>query len=258
MTLGPTADQRLEARRRPPGRPVGYQRWNHLLFAHWKVSSASVQSTLPAGLYVDTHAGEAYVGIVPFYMQRIRPAFLPAIPWLSWFLELNVRTYVHDRNGQPGVWFYSLDCNRSLAVEVARRAFHLPYHRAEMRAWQEGTVHHYECRRLGTPGPAPAFAWQPGAESAVAAPGSLEFFLTERYVLFSAVGRGELREGHVHHLPYQLNRPSSATVSAVPAAQSGFSLAGAPDSILGASSVDVEIFPLRRIAGEKALRPATL
>ncbi len=242
-------DQRLEARRRPPGRPVGYQRWNHLLFAHWKVSAELVQSTLPDGLYTDTHEGEAYLGIVPFTMQRIRPAFLPPLPWVSWFLELNVRTYVHDRNGQPGVWFYSLDCNRRLAVEIARRAFHLPYQPARMKAWRDGPTHKFECLRHGTSGPVATFVWQPGSRLEAAAPGSLDFFLIERYVLFSAWGRAELRKGHVHHAPYRLNRPLVQELSVEPAAQAGFGLAGPPDSILGASAVDVEIFPLRPISG---------
>jgi uncharacterized protein len=87
---------------------VGRQRWSDLLFLHWRVSAAAVQATLPAGLFVDTYHDQAYVGIVPFFMERVRPVYLPPVPWLSWFLELNVRTYVRDASGTPGVWFYSL------------------------------------------------------------------------------------------------------------------------------------------------------
>ena len=47
-------------------------------------------------------------------------------------MELNLRTYVHDDSGNAGVWFFSLDCNQPLAVEIARRAFHLPYEHAVM------------------------------------------------------------------------------------------------------------------------------
>jgi hypothetical protein len=78
---------------------VGKQRWSELLFAHWKIDAPTVQATLPRGLFVDTFAGDAYIGVVPFFMQRVRPAWLPPLPWISWFLELNVRTYVHDENG---------------------------------------------------------------------------------------------------------------------------------------------------------------
>src|SRR5690606_19660805 len=106
----------------------------HLLFAHWHVDPALVQATLPTGLYVDTYEGHAYLGIVPFAMERVRPARLPALPWFSSFLELNVRTYVHDADGRPGVWFYSLDCNQPLAVTYARWRYHLPYQHARMAA----------------------------------------------------------------------------------------------------------------------------
>ena len=119
IVLTPTEAQRSDFRVRPDGPFVGRQRWNQLLFAHWEIDSATVQASLPGGLYVDTFAGAAYLGIVPFAMERVRPAWLPALPWVAWFLELNVRTYVHDAMGRPGVWFYSLDCNRALAVAIA-------------------------------------------------------------------------------------------------------------------------------------------
>jgi uncharacterized protein YqjF (DUF2071 family) len=134
----PTLEDRLAVRDHPAPRPVGFQRWNDLLFLHWKIAPELVQVTLPPGLRVDVHEGAAYVGIVPFFMERIRPAWLPPLPWVSWFLELNVRTYVHDREGHPGVWFYSLDCNQPLAVALARRFFHLPYFNARMRARRRG------------------------------------------------------------------------------------------------------------------------
>ena len=101
--------------------------WRDLLFLHWRVDPERIQRTLPPGLTVDVFDGAAYVGIVPFFMCDIRPRGLPAMPGLSNFMELNVRTYVHDAQGTPGVWFYSLDCNSRLTVWGARRFFHLPY-----------------------------------------------------------------------------------------------------------------------------------
>ena len=61
------------------------------------------------------------LGVVPFFMRNIRPCFLPAMPGISNFMEMNLRTYVHDREGVPGVWFYSLDANQCTAG-VPRRA----------------------------------------------------------------------------------------------------------------------------------------
>ena len=109
-----------------------YQRWDRLLFLHWEYSPDAIQETLPPGLSVDTFEGRAFLGVVPFFMRNIRPRVLPAVPYLSNFLECNVRTYVHDENGVPGVWFFSLDTNRWLAYKIARIAFRLPYYWAAM------------------------------------------------------------------------------------------------------------------------------
>jgi uncharacterized protein len=96
--------------------PVMFQRWLHLLFLHWPVEPRTIQSTLPPGLQVDTFSGQGWIGIVPFFMRGVRPVGLPSIVGPSNFLELNLRTYVRDRDGRPGIWFYSLDANQPLAV----------------------------------------------------------------------------------------------------------------------------------------------
>ena len=83
---------------------------------------------------MDRFGAKAFLGVVPFFMRNIRPRFLPAVPGISHFMEMNLRTYVHDRTGVPGVWFYSLDANQWLAVEIARRFFHLPYEHAAMKS----------------------------------------------------------------------------------------------------------------------------
>lgn len=236
--------QRCDLGRRPTGRPVGYQRWSQLLFAHWPVEPGAVQATLPRGLYVDTFAGAAYLGIVPFAMERVRPAWLPPLPWVSWFLELNVRTYVHDASGRAGVWFYSLDCDRALAVAIARRFFHLPYYDARMAAsFRDGTIH-YQCQRRDEAAGSCRYAWTPGATAAPVAPGSLEFFLVERYLLFAADAAGRLYAGRVHHAPYRVNSPRISEFSVEPARLAGFRLEGGPASVLAALPVDVSIFPL--------------
>jgi hypothetical protein len=231
-------------RQHPADRVVGLQRWNQLLFAHWEVDPGEVQATLPRGLHVDTFAGAAYLGIVPFAMERVRPAGLPPLPWVSWFLELNVRTYVHDATGRPGVWFYSLDCNRALAVAIARRFFHLPYFRARMAASvHEGTIRH-ECQRRDEAARPCRYTWTPGATAAPVSPGSLEFFLVERYLLFAADAAGQLYAGRVHHAPYRVNAPAVSELSTEPARLAGFHLDGEPASVLATLPVDVSIFPL--------------
>ncbi len=248
--IAPSPEQRLAMRQRPSAWAVGYQRWNHLLFAHWQVDPQQVQATLPAGLHVDVFQNHAYLGIVPFSMERIRPAWLPPVPGLSWFLELNVRTYVHDAAGRPGVYFYSLDCDQPIAVQIARSIFKLPYHHARMSAQRLGSRIRYECLRRGQAGPSWRYDWQPlhpETKAKPAEPGTLEFFLVERYALFTSGSGSRLMEGRVHHSPYRIQAAHAPEVDVAPAQLAGFELQGPACSLLMADAVDVSIYPLRQV-----------
>ncbi|MET0262695.1 MAG: DUF2071 domain-containing protein, partial [Rariglobus sp.] len=205
----PTAEQRAATRERPLRSPVMYQSWRHLLFLHWQWDPAAIQATLPAGLHVDTFDGHAYLGVVPFWMDEVRPRFFPSTPGLSWFLELNLRTYVHTDDGTPGVWFYSLDCNNPVAVQLARSLFSLPYvharqtgvrpsahslNRAEFKSQRIPVIH--------ADAPSNHFAYAATTPPVAAEPGTLEYFLAERYLLFSRSSRtGRLASGRVWHAP---------------------------------------------------------
>lgn len=221
------------------------QRWAGLLFLHWPVDPALIAARLPPGLQVDVYQGQAWLGIVPFFMDRVRPSGLPPVPWLSWFLELNVRTYVHDEQGNPGVWFFSLDCNQPIAVEIARRVFHLPYQHAAMRGVANGSHIHYTSRRKSAV-PTASYDYEIPASTQLAAPESLEFFLLERYRLFSTNSTGAIFSGRVHHAPYQFSPAHCAHWSTEPFRLNDFpEPANAPVSLLTAAPVDVDIFPLR-------------
>jgi uncharacterized protein YqjF (DUF2071 family) len=250
----PTTAQRLAERIRPAGRVVMRQRWAHLLFLHWAWEPAAVQRTLPAGLTVDTWGGRAWVGLVPFFMQGVHPAGLPAVRGISDFLELNVRTYVHDEHGRPGVWFYSLDCNQWLAVKIARTFFHLPYEHADMSATVEavsGAVD-YRARRSGVGagenGRESRFRYRAAGAGEEAAVGTKEFFLSERYTLFAHdVGRDRLWAGQVAHAPYRLSAAEVPEWDDTMMRLAGFDPLGrAPDHVCAAETVAVEIFPLER------------
>jgi len=239
--MPPGLEQRLATRQKPDRQPVGHQRWNHLLFLHWECEPADIQPHLPRGLQVDTHEGRAYIGIVPFYMQRIRPAYLPPVPWLSWFLELNVRTYVHDDHGRPGVYFFSLDCNQPVAVRLARRFFYLPYFHATMKANRRDHHIRYTCQREGSADTS-SFEWTDEGPVHLPEPGSLEFFLVERYLLFTARPDGRLIRGQVHHAPYRIGPAEVSQFSKLPAEQAGITLSDAMLPPLRAEAVDVSVF----------------
>ena len=163
---------------------------------------------------------------------------------------MNLRTYVHDRAGVPGVWFYSLDANQWLAVKIARRFFHLPYEHAEMKSSRaaEGRIR-YESLRTGARanGARCVFDYAPGAELPQPAPGSLEFFLVERYRLFSSAPDG-LRRGAVFHEPYPLCRAEVMAWDENLLPLDGFAATGRPpDHVIMSRGVDVTIFPLERV-----------
>lgn len=248
MTI-PTDTLRLAERQRPAGPVVGRMRWEHLLFLHWKWEVGAVQRTLPPGLTVETFEGSAWIGLVPFFMRNVRPAFLPSVPRLSNFLEFNVRTYVYDARGRPGVWFYSLDCNRWLAVKIARSLFHLNYEHAEMSAEvsPDDTVD-YRVRRGGHRR-ASRFTYRMEGTAAEARAGSLEFFLIERYRLFAHDARRDrLFTGRVWHEPYRIGSAQVAAWDDVMLQVDGFeSAARAPDHICAAEPVNVRVFAPERV-----------
>lgn len=246
--MSPTPSQRLAQRERPAGFPVMRQRWAGLGFFHWEIDPEIIATRLPAGLHVDTFEGKAYLGIVPFFMHRIRPVCLPPVPWLSWFHELNVRTYVHDDEGNPGVWFFSLDCNQPVAVELARKFFNLPYEHAKMSSVTTADSIRYRSARKNTNEPPAIFEYPLPSSPQPATEGSLEWFLLERYLLYSADRSGNLFTGRVHHTPYQFSEMSVATCSTIPFLLNGFPVPSEPpSSMLAALPVDVTVFPLKRL-----------
>jgi hypothetical protein len=216
------------------------QRWDDLFFLHWEYAAATIQSRLPAGLTVDTFEGKAYLGVVGFRMNAVRPLGLPALPWLSYFNELNVRTYVRDAAGEPGVWFFSLDCDRAPAVVIARAGFGLPYEHAAM-SFGPGLAQ--SCRRQGEQETA-HYAWSVVSSPQIAVPGSLEFHLAERYSFFS-VRRGRLVRGQVHHAPYELSQADTTAWSDLPLRWDGFDVGSrAPDFSHCCQGVAIEAFSL--------------
>jgi uncharacterized protein YqjF (DUF2071 family) len=250
QTQSPDTHPPSKERPRPEGHVVMYQQWRELLFLHWEYAAEAIQATLPQSLSVDTFEGRAYLGIVPFFMRNIRPRFLPAVPGLSDFQELNLRTYVRDAAGVPGVWFYSLDANQWLAVEIARRLFHLPYEHAEMKSTKtpEGRIR-FESMRTGAPPDARRciFTYAEGAALPQPSAGSLEFFLAERYLLYSRAPDG-LRRGAVHHKPYPLCHAELTEWDETLLAMNGFPPTGRPpDHVIMSPGVDVDIYPLERV-----------
>lgn len=233
-------------------RPVLFQRWEDLLFFHWEYPVDRIQSTLPDGLRVDTHERRAFLSIVAFTMRGLRPRGLPALGPISNFLELNLRTYVVDTLGRPGVWFYSLDADSLLSVEIARRFIHLPYEHARLqklrladeltyasRAWRDPSHAGLEYRVVANP----------DIDGLAAQPGTLEYFWVERYRLFAHdTKRKRLYVGHIAHAPYCLHAAEPKVVDTRLMELNGFELPeNTRERVLFSRGVDVSVYGFERV-----------
>lgn len=225
-------------------KPILSMRWKHLLFIHWRVPPEALRTLIPEPLQIDTYDGAAWVGLVPFVMEAVRPVWMPPIPKLFDFPETNVRTYVRYGK-QRGVWFFSLDAAHRLAVGTARRFWKLPYYHARMRcqliapneiAYETVRTHHSHAyarvryRFEGTP--------------RETEPGTLEHFLVERYTLFTA-HRGVIHRGEVAHLPYTIQPASLLNLKQTLTDAAGITLPDEPPVVFYAPGFGVLASALR-------------
>lgn len=145
-------------------------------------------------------------------MTNVAPRGVPAIPWVSAFAEVNVRTYV-TVDGRPGAYFFSLDAESALAVATAKSLLHLPYYTVQMDVRNNADQIQYTSRRIGNSAePAELIArYRPLGVAAEPLPGTLEYFLTERYCLYNIGGRLRAYRLEIHHPPWKL-QPAEAEI----------------------------------------------
>jgi uncharacterized protein len=193
----------------PPPRvswPVMYHQWNWISFIHWRYLPATVEPMLPAGLALETFDGSAWIGLTPFLMEGVRAPFVPAVPWLSRFPEINVRTYVRDRRGRSGIWFLSLDAARLPAVLAARAGYRLPYFWSDMAVHVADNRISYRCRRRLPPASGARCDADVvlGASLAESERDELAHFLTARFRLFTVIA-GRLAAAEAEHADWPLH-----------------------------------------------------
>ena len=187
------------------------QTWSDLLFAHWAVPVERLSAVLPAGLPIDTYDGSAWIGTTPFLVTGLRMRGTVPMPVISRFPELNVRTYV-TVDSKPGIYFLSLDAARRSAVFAARRSYRLPYFHARMSRHKSSGEVTFSSERRSTDGPGAGFSatYGPVGAASTAADGSLEYFLTERYCLYTLDEGRRIQRGQIHHPPWLLQRATAS------------------------------------------------
>ena len=177
--------------------------WSDLLFLHWPVDPAPLRRAMPEGLPLELRDGVAWLSVAAFVMSEVHPRALPPFPGHARFPEINVRTYV-TIDERPGVYFFSLDVPRLLAVVGARAVFALDYFLARMSVRSvDGAIDYESQRRLGEPAGFHA-RYRPSGPVRTPAPGTLEQWLTARYCLYSVTRGGTILRAEIHHADWPL------------------------------------------------------
>ena len=227
----------------PAGPWIMTQTWHDLLFAHWPIPPHELRPLVPPELTLDTFEGQCWIGVVPFWMSGVRTRNLPAIPGLSCFPELNVRTYV-TYGGKHGVYFFSLDAANRAAVWGARTFYHLPYFHASMKSTEQDGHIVYRCiRRAGRV----EFraTYRPTGPVRVRPIGTLEDFLTARFCLYTTY-QNQVYRCEIHHLPWPLQDADALLERNSIAAAAKIVLPPAPPLLHFSKRLEVLIWPLRR------------
>lgn len=189
-----------------PARPwLMTQLWDNLLFMHWPISPAVLQKFVPPPLELDLREGQAWIGVVPFWIPDESLRGRMRVPLAGSFIELNVRTYVTNQ-GKAGVYFFSLDASNHVAVLAARFLYTLPYYFAKMSfdLDDDGWVHYRSVRRHGGSPPLEFHgSYRPVGSPLPYERDAIERWLTERYALYT-VDEGQVYRGEIHHPPWTL------------------------------------------------------
>ncbi len=225
------------------------QIWHELLFAHWPIPPGALRPLIPSVLPLDTYEQQAWLGIVPFRMSYVRPRGIPPVPGLSAFPELNVRTYVTVK-GIPGVYFFSLDAGNSIAVALARTLFHLPYFKASMKCQHvDDTIHYFSHRtHRGAPPADFIVTYRPIEPVTYAQPGSLVYWLTERYYLYTMVNHRHIYRGDIHHIRWPLQAAELEITRNTMASSHGIQLPDTRPLLHYADRQEVLIWPLQALS----------
>jgi len=168
-----------------------YQQWKDVVFLHTPVRPELVRPLIPPGLQLDTTSGYAWISVVLFEVADMRMRFMPVMPLVPEFNELNLRTYVqYDKI--PGIYFTQIKANKKTAVTMTNLITKLRYQLADLKKLSQ---FHYSLTM--EPGrnlvdidftPGPFFREVP----------ALDRWLTERYCCYQDDGH-KLYRYHIHH-----------------------------------------------------------
>lgn len=174
-----------------------YQEWNNVIFMHWPVDESKLRPHIPDELEIDQYDGKAWISLVAFTMEKVRPRYLPAFPPVSNFDEVNIRTYVRYKE-RGGVYFLSIEGGKWLSCLLAKSMSGLPYRYSNMRRMDGSYLSSnkaYDDRLVIQYSIGPKLVDKTTRDR----------WLTERYALFQDV-RGAIVQFEIHHIEWPLYR----------------------------------------------------
>lgn len=175
-----------------------YQEWNNAIFLHWEIEKELLQDLIPDCLEIDTFKDKAWISLVAFSMENIRPRYIPAFPPISNFIEINLRTYV-TKDNKPGVYFLNIEAEKWFSAYLSKKISGLPYEKSEI-------THDLNERKLRANFKQRNFNLEIDYQigSTVLEKTELDIFLTERYCLYLDVN-DKIYRNEIQHLPWEIN-----------------------------------------------------
>lgn len=174
-----------------------YQEWNKALFFHYKIDVSILRELVPKDLEIDEINDSAWISLVAFTMEKIRPPFLPPFSPISNFDEINLRTYV-TKDGKPGVYFLSIEAGKLLSAIIAKSLSGLPYEKSIISRTENSYQANHPQRNFSL-----LADFHVGMKMKHKT--DLDLFLTERYCLYLKENNFLFRY-EIQHLPWKINQ----------------------------------------------------
>ena len=187
------------------------QMWEDLLFMHYPIDPGVLRNYVPQELELDVYENSGWISIIPFKVTKMRARGIPPLPLVNAFLEINVRTYVKYKD-IPGIYFFSLDANHFLYVIGLKTAIGLPYKHAYMVCKQMNNAFQFKSHRLSDKSTSEKIdlTYTRGNVLFETLPGTLDYWLLERYCMYSYLGKYLIR-GDIHHDKWKVSKATATT-----------------------------------------------
>lgn len=172
-----------------------HQHWKDIVFCHWSVDAEVLRSYVPDNLDLDLHNGKAWLTIICFSMNGLRPRFLPSVPAVSDFHQLNIRTYVKYK-GKPGVYLLHVDVEKFLPSVLGTLFSGVTFNKADIT--RKKNKYSSRVKDKGT-----NLLLEYDTESGQTSNDQMNEWMFERYAFFQ-IEEGEVFSFDLHHEKWSL------------------------------------------------------